>query len=383
MKRKCKRVDITDFDTIRPWVEECVRRHKKRYDFRDLLIRHGLSREKYKESLRTHDCSGYPIDSITREAIRRIKSGDLSLRPVRIREQHDATTGKIRRIGCEEPMQQIFDYIAVYSCREIWDKRIVPQQMSSMPGRGQVYGMKLIRKYLKQDDRCIRWAKKHGVRYTRRCAYFVKLDIAKCFPNASREKFLELFRRDCGNRTIIWLWEELLKTHETEDYHGFMIGALVSQWACQYMLSFLYREAMNIRKGGRKAVSRMVMFMDDMLLLGSNRKALYNTVRDLSRFACCLHFTIKKTFAIYRTANVGIDMMGFVVYASGKTKIRARDFIRFRRLILRYERTGAMTEKQAKRLVSYKGFYKYSDYGGDFKAFKAAQDIIRKEAMAA
>ena len=92
---------------------------------------------------------------------------------------------------------------------------------------------------------------------------------------------------------------------------------------------------------------------------------------------------IKKTFAIYRTANVGVDMMGFVVYASGKTKIRARDFIRSRRLILRYERTGAMTEKQAKRLVSYKGFYKYSDYGGNFKAFKTAQDIIRKEAMAA
>ena len=57
--------------------------------------------------------------------------------------------------------------------------------------------------------------------------------------------------------------------------------------------------------------------------------------------------------------------------------------IRSRRLILRYERTGTMTEKQAKRLVSYKGFYKYSDYGGNFKAFKTAQGIIRKEAMAA
>ena len=383
MKRKCKHIDITDFDTIRPWVKDCILRHKKRYDFRDLLLKHGLSRDKYEESLRTHDYSDYPIDSITAEAVRRIKERSLNLKPVRIREQHDKTTGKMRQIGCEEPMQQIFDYIAVNSCQEIWDKRIVPQQMSSMPGRGQVYGMKLIRKYIQQDNRCMRWAKKHGVRYTRRCTYFVKLDIAKCFPNASREKFLELFRRDCGNHSIVWLWEELLKTHETESYHGFMIGALVSQWACQYMLSFIYRETMNLRNKGRKMVDRMVLFMDDMLLMSSNRRRLYEAVKNVTDYANGLHFKIKQNFAIYKTTQTGIDMMGFVIYATGKVKIRARDYLRARRMMLRYERTKRMTLSQAKRLVSYKGFFKYSDYNGDFKTFKAAQNIIRKGAVAA
>lgn len=173
MKRKCKHIDITDFDTIRPWVKDCILRHKKRYDFRDLLLKHGLSRDKYEESLRTHDYSDYPIDSITREAIRRIEERSLGLKPVRIREQHDKTT------------------------------------------------------------------------------------------------------------------------------------------------------------------------------------------------------------------QTGIDMMGFVIYATGKVKIRARDYLRARRMMLRYERTKRMTLSQAKRLVSYKGFFKYSDYSGDFKTFKAAQNIIRKGAVAA
>lgn len=383
MKRKCKHIDITDFDTIRPWVKDCILRHKKRYDFRDLLIKHGLTRQEYEDSLKMHNYSRYPIDSITREAIRRIQNKKLALKPVRIREQQDRTTGKMRQIGCEEPMQQIFDYIAVYSCQEIWDARIVPQQMSSMPGRGQVYGMKLIRKYIRQDNRCMRWAKKHGVRYTRRCRYFVKLDIAKCFPNASREVFLELFKRDCGNRALVWLWDELLKTHETEDYHGFMIGALISQWACQYMLSYLYRWTVELKEKGRKMVSRMVLFMDDMLLMNGNRKTLYKAVLRLIDYASTLSFKIKRTFAVYRLDLVGIDMMGFVLFANGKVQIRGRDYIRSRRLMLRYKRNESMTLSQAKRLVSYKGFYKYSDYSGGFKTFKAAQNIIRKGAAAA
>ena len=382
MKRSCKHVNITDPETIRPWVVECIKRHKKRYDFRDLLLRHGLSRDDYYESLRTHDVSGYPFDSITKEAIRMIQDRELRLKPVRMKEQEDKTTRKIRMIGCESPMQQILDYIAVYSCQEIWDRRIVPQQISSMPGRGQVYGMKLIRKYIQQDLRCIRWAKKNKKRYTRRNRYFVKLDIKKCFPNANHEIFLRLFRRDCGNPDILWLWEELLKTHKTENYTGFMIGALISQWAAQYMLSFLYRAATSIRIKGRRAVSRMVLFMDDMLLTSGNRAALLRAVYLLRDFAKSLGFIIKQTFAIYSVDHVSIDMMGFVVHANGKVTMRGRNYIKSRRLILRLQRRGRLTFEQSRRLVSFKGFYKFSDYAGDFKAFKKAQNIIRKEATA-
>ena len=382
MKRKCKHIIITDHDIVRPWVAECIRRHKRRYDFRDLLLKHGLNRADYYKSLQTHDCSTYPIDSVTDAAIRMIKDRELRLKPVRIHEQEDKTTGKIRMIGCEEPMQQILDYIAVYSCHEIWRKRIVPQQVSSMPGRGQIYGMKLIRKYIRQDLRCMRYAKKRGIRYVRRNTYFVKLDIKKCFPNAKHEIFMELFRRDCGNPDIVWLWDELLKTHETENYHGFMIGALISQWAAQYMLSFVYREAMRLRERGRKMISRMVMFMDDMLLTNSNRQRLYRAVIQLTGFAKSLGFKIKQSFAIYRLQSVGIDMMGFVMHSNGKVTMRGRNYIKSRRLMLRLERKGTLTLRQAQRLISYKGFYKFSDYSGNFAVFRAAQNIIRKEAVA-
>ena len=238
--------------------------------------------------------------------------------------------------------------------------------------------MKLIRKYVLADERAMRYAKKHKKKYVRKCAYHAKLDVRKCFPNARKDVFMELFRHDCGNEDILWLWQTLMDTHEVNGYHGFMIGALVSQWAAQYMLSFLYHKAMTIRHRDKKAVGRMVMFMDDMLLMGSNRKALLFAVRELMAYAKTLGFEIKENFMIHRLRDVPIDMMGFTIYENGKVELRGRNYIKSRRLMLRYERNGSLTVEQCKRLVSFKGFYTYSDYSGNYKIFKYAQSRLSK-----
>jgi len=380
MKKKCKNIDITDAQTVRPWVEDCIRRHKKRHDFRKLIQRHGVTKENYWKAVNENDFSLIEpaIDSIAEDAVRQIKARRLELEPVRIRKQQDKTTGKIRMIGCECAMQQVFDYIAVHSCKEIWDARITMQQCSSIPERGQIYGMKLIKKYVLADERAMRYAKKHKKKYVRKCAHHAKLDVRQCFPNAKKEIFLRLFRHDCGNEDIIWLWETLMATHETEDYHGFMIGALVSQWAAQYMLSFLYHKAMTIRYRDKKAIGRMVMFMDDMLVMGSNRKALLLAIRELTEYAASLGFEIKENFMIHKLHKAPIDMMGFMIHENGKVELRGRNYLKARRLMFRYQRKGYLTTEQCKRLVSFKGFYKYSDYSGNFKIFKYAQERLSK-----
>lgn len=368
MKKRCKNINITDAKTVRPWVEECIMRHKRRRDFKRLLIRYGLSDDLYRAALESQKYTSWDttIQAIAREAANRIKNKDLALPLVKMREREDRTTGKIRLIGKESPFQQIFDYIAVRAAKEIFDARLVMQQCSSVPGRGQVYGMRMIRKHVKNDNRCIRWAEKHKKKYTSKCKYFVKLDIRKCYPNSDANIFLQLFARDCGNADLLWLWKTLLYSHRIDGYTGFMIGSLVSQWAAQYMISYIYRYAMGlagVRRGKRtKWVSHMVCFMDDMLLFSSNRKNLLRAVRRIISYAKTkLHYTIKQSFAIQRLIDVGSDMMGYIVYRSGKVAMRGRNFIKSRRLALRYAAHGRLTVSQARRIVSYKGFYKHSD----------------------
>ena len=366
-------------------------RHKKRYDFKHLLVDYGVSSSEYRRAIIEYDYSVFDdaIVKIAKDACEHIKRRNLDLPPVHIRRKEDTTTGKIRDIGKESAMQQVYDHIAVHSCDEIFRCRMVDQQMSSLPKRGQIKGMQLIRKWITDDNRAIRYAEKHGKRYASKCKYFTKLDIVKCYPSADLEVFMDILEHDCGNEDIIWLWRTLLESHHVEGYKGFMIGALPSQWACQVMLSYIYRRAMELKytKRGKtyKKVSHMIMFMDDMTLFGSNRRQLLSAVTELTEYTRDnLHLEIKPTFAIHELENTGVDMMGFVVYRNGKVEMRGRNFIRSRRIVLRYRRTGRLVFPQAQRLNAYKGFYKWSDsrkISRDLeidKVFKYCSKIISK-----
>ena len=369
MKRKCKKVNLRDHKNLIPAINDVVFRHARRYDFKNLLINFGLSLDAYHEFLNTRNKSllDETISAIAKECVRRIESRNLNLRKVEIRIKIDKSTGKVRQIGKESAMQQIFDYIAFYSAKEIFDKRVLPEQASSIKGRGQIYGMKLIKGWIDKDNDSFRYASKHHKRYARKCRYFVKLDIRKCYPSADIHRFLELFKRDCGNDDVLWLWETLLRSHQIGAYSGFMIGSLVSQWAVQYMMSFVYRHIKDLhyeRRGRRfKSVEHMLIFMDDILMIGSNRKQIKSSVHELIDFChSVLGFEIKENWQIHDLNDDPIDMMGYVIYSDGHIEIRSRDFIRARRMSLRYRSQGNfLTLRQSMRVTSYKGYFIYTD----------------------
>lgn len=377
MKRCCKEIDITDPETIYPYVFDCIHRHARRYDFRRMLFDFGLSRSEYKKYLDTQDFTSIEpvVKVITSEVAKRIRERRLDLPPVVLRDMLDRTTGKERQIGKENPLQQVFDYVAVGAAGQIWKRRIVPQQFSSIKDRGQIYGARMIRGWIKKDNKSLEWSIRHDVRYSRKCKYYAKLDIKKCFPSMRLEVFMKWFSRDCGNPDLLWLWRSLLESHRVQGYKGFMIGALPSQWGAQYLISFVYRYVMNlkVRRRGRliSLVSHMGLFMDDMCLFGSSRKSLKQAIKLLSRYAYeTFGLLIKDTWSIYKIDEVPLDMMGYVFHSNGKITIRGRDFIRARRIILIFLDLRSLSLRQSKRLLSYKGYFKYSDCRDLYRTLK-------------
>lgn len=346
MKKCCKNIDIKDVNTVKPFIRECIYRHKNKKKFKKLF-----------KALNTNDLDEAvnKLASLTTSAIR---TGTVPIFAPTYCVKLDSTCLKERLIGSETAYQQVFDYIVVRSCEELWRKRIVLQQCSSVKGRGQIYGVKMIRSYIVSDNKAFEYAKSNKLHYSRKCKYFVKLDVRHCYQSINHNILMNLLRHDIKNDDILYLWETLLKSYKTVDgCNGLLIGALPSQWAAQFMLSFLYRYAMN-----NGAVSHMVMFMDDMTLFSGNRRKLKYAVESLIKYASdILGLTIKPNWHIKKLVDCGVDMMGYVVHANGKITIRARNFIHARRLVLRYQRTGTLSYKQAKRLVSYKGFFKYSN----------------------
>lgn len=389
MKRKCKNIDITDIDTISPYVRKCIMMHNhyKRNDFERVLKKHGMSKQDYDNFCITKnmDLLDVPLRNICEEIIEHIKNRDISYLPkVCIEEKIDKASGKVRLIGKESPMQQMYDYVAVYSCQEIWNKRYVKEQASSLPRRGQIYGRNKIKSWIDKDNNALAYAVKHNIRYQRKCVYHVKLDITKCYPSCRTDKFMALFKKDCANEDILWLYESLLESHKVDNYLGFMIGALVSMFACQYMLSFGYRYVKSKHFKNRKVVHHMLLFMDDQLMIASNKTALKRVVIDYIEYTYnTFGLSIKPNWKIHKFSDVPIDMMGYVFYQNGKIAIRDRDFVKTRRMLIRG--SNGLSYRQAQRLNSYKGFYKYSNnkkIKSKYRAkriFKLARKIVSRK----
>lgn len=372
MVKRCKGLDLTDWKLLYPWVFDCVCRHYRRYDFKKLLISHGLSHAGYSLYCNTYDKELFKpaVENIAKTAAQCIYEGYLDLKPIRRSMRFDGSTRKEREIGSEDAMQQVFDSIAHFASEPILKALIPFHQMSSIAGRGQLMGVRIIQSWVKNDNAMLEYAHRHNYSRHSNMAYHVKLDIRKCFPSANVDVFIRLFSRFCGNNDLIWLWRTLLESHKTETYHGFLIGSLVSQDAMQFMLGFAYRELMNMKekKGHRgekpkQLVSHCEFFMDDILITGGNRKHLKMAVKHIIKYIKDgLELDIKPNWQICALKDAPIDMMGYIVYRSGKVALRPRNWVKLRRLALRSKRKdGHLSLRQCKRFVAYNGLYKYTN----------------------
>ena len=307
----------------------------------------------------------YGLMRIAEEFISELGNRRFLLKPIFYRIKIDGLSGKTRNIGIESVKQQCFEHIIVGAMQELWDAKITSHQYASVEDRGQVAGMKKIRKWIRSDIRSARCAKKFGRPHARKCSKFVKLDIAKCFPSITRAVVMRFLYRDIGkNKDLLWCVDELLKTHEVGG-NGLVIGSLLSQFLCNYLLSYAYREVMSYtkeRRGKRvRLIHHALFFMDDLLLIGSDRRDVKSAVNRLARYMKTeIGLTVKDNWHIKDLDKEPIDMMGYVVHGDGHVTIRARVFLRARRTFLRAERS-ALTAKRARRIMAYNGYFDHTN----------------------
>jgi len=358
----CKGIDLTDPDTIEPWVSLCINDPKKRnrQGFIRLVAKYGGAH------------------GIAVEITERIKARDLDLPPIHYRNRVDKSSGKLRRLGIESAMQQCMNYVAVFALMPMLKAKVGPFQCASIPGRGQIYGKKALERWIRRDPK--------GTKY------YDKMDVHHCFESISPRTIRKLLERDIHkNPTLIWFVLALIGTYEK----GLSIGSFLSQWLCNYVMSYAYHYATEqlykTRRGKRKnLINHILMFMDDVYITSGSKHDLKMAVKMLEQyFHDVLGLTIKPTHHIKQTDKEPPDMMGYVV-ARDHTTIRARTFIRARRALIRaWRRIQAGLHiylQNARRIVSYQGYFKHTNSHNVAKTlhlkevFKAARKTISREA---
>lgn len=347
MKRLCKDVDITDRGLISRAVYACLKKKYKRNDTQKYLSQVSGIEEKYVRCI--YKRYGRPamrpfVEIVITELQEEIIHDAISFPPIWYREKVDGSSGKVRRIGIQNIKQQLYDYIAVEGLKPVL-RRIGEYQYASIEGRGTTKGKEVISHWIRNRD----------------MRYFVKLDVRKCFESIDRDRLMEFLRQRVKNDRLLRLAEILIGSFE----RGLSIGSYLSQYLCNLYMSILYHEIkermyrMRRGKRGEKRVNlvrRCLIYMDDILLIGSRKRDLEKAAKLVVEKAAGMGLEIKLNFQVRKIEC--IDMLGFKIYRT-HTEIRGRTFLRVRRAFRKAAKH--MTRATVKKCLSYNGYLKHTN----------------------
>lgn len=343
MKRYCKNINILDRNLIIESIKSCLKGKLTRRDSVELISRitnTSCRITRLKLKIKDERFLSRAIERIADEITEELTNEKLNLIPIWYSEKYDTSSLKTRRIGIQDIKQQIYDYIAVNALSPFF-VRIGEYQCAALPNRGQSYGAKAIRKWLKKE-------KNNPI-------FYLKVDIEKCYENISQKNMMKFLRKYIKNDKLLWLIETLILTFEK----GLSIGSYLSQYLSNLYLSQLYHFISEQIENNY--VSHVLFYMDDIVVFGKNREELKYCQLKIEEFAAQLGLTIKPHWFIQKIDNTYfLDVMGFKFYKN-KTTIRKRVFAKIRRLFLRLRRRKFISLSLARRAVSYFGFIKHTN----------------------
>ena len=165
----------------------------------------------------------YLVDRASEGLAREIRERNITLAEIEYSTRFDESSQKYREIGVESIKQQVYNYIAVNGLMELLLRKVGTYQCASIPGRGQVYGKRAIERWVRSNPQKTR--------------YGAKADIRHCYPSINIDKLMSLLRKQVKNEDLLYLIDVLVHSYK----QGLSIGSYLSQWLCNYFLSFAYR----------------------------------------------------------------------------------------------------------------------------------------------
>ena len=281
-------------------------------------------------------------DALVDEIVWEVVMRDLTLAPIRRYEHVEPTNGKVREIGIESVKQQVCDYVAILALGPLLDAKIGFYQVAGIEGKGQ---------------RLCRGAMRRWVRDAR---YHVKADVRKCYPSIAHGVVMRILRKYVRSADVLYLCETLLATY---DRGGLEIGSYFSLCMANLVLSFAYHhvEGLHKERRGKRTllVAHQIWHMDDVLLIGRDKRDLRRAVRSLERYLRDELGLSLKPWKICRTSDSEpLDMGGWVVRARRCT-VRGGIFVRGTRAFRSFRKSPCLA--RARRCASYWGWFVHGD----------------------
>lgn len=182
----------------------------------------------------------------------------------------------------------------------------------SIRGRGIHYGMRGIKKWMRNDPKGTRW-----------CA---ELDIHHFYESLQLAVVMERMRRLVKDRRVLDLIERVTR-------HGIQIGAYYSQWLANTVLQPMDHA---LRESGVK-ITHYIRYMDNITLYARSKRTLDKAIRLVREWLEGHGMRLKDNWQKFRTADRLPCALGYR-YGKGYTLLRKRNLFRLARQLRTYYR---------------------------------------------
>ena len=262
------------------------------------------------------------------------------------KKRHIISNGKTRDIEIARLHDHIVQWMAMLSVEQMMTARMYRYSVGNMPRRGIEDARRNVERWVRSGD----------------CRYFVKLDIRHFYQTVKLDRLSAMMHRTIKDRRFLDVMDQIIYSGAgacDEIPSGLAIGYYSSPWLANFYLGpldrFITDQLVKTRRGRRiRIVKHYLRYVDDLLLMGNSKNDLKRAVRKIINFAATeLDLDIKDCWEICEIGDLlppnasgkmklkpgtrKVDIVGYC-FTRKNTTVRARSFLRIRRLILRIER---------------------------------------------
>jgi retron-type reverse transcriptase len=253
--------------------------------------------------------------------------------------------------------ERVLHHAVINICEPILERWLIDDTYACRRGRGRIVALQRTR------------------RFSRRYAFYLKLDIRKYFDSVPHPEIKQRLRRLFKDPKLLMIFDQIIDSFRPMLQRGLPIGSLTSQHFANFYLAWFDRFAKEQHR-----LPGYVRYMDDMLLW-SNSKADLRKFQDAATdfLACELKLQVKESPYINRSGH-GVDFLGCRVFPWGVT-LNRRSRVRYGHKLRQLERDFAMGAIDERDLQQRATALTAFATGADVKSWKFRKRVLKRSSV--
>ncbi|HCA30627.1 MAG TPA: reverse transcriptase [Ruminococcaceae bacterium] len=284
--------------------------------------------------------------------------------PYREKTVREGTQKKERHILV--PMffpDQIVQWAVLLQTIPILSKGMDAHVCGSVPGRGKDEARRYIQRWLRNDPK--------GTKYC------LQLDIHRFYPSVNHDALKEMLLRVFKDEKLLQLLYLII-----DSAPGLPIGNVTSQWLANF-----YLQGLDHYIKEQLRAKYYVRYMDDMILLGPNKRKLGRAKEAIEAYLQSIGLEINRKWQKYRVDACGIDFLGYRFFHD-KTILRRPLMLRITRKVRRTAKRKSWNPHNCQSILSYMGWFKHTNNYGLYQKWvkpyikvKRMKGVVRRESI--